>query len=113
MKKDESTLASRITSRMNALNLTETSLAKRTNGSLSQASIHKLKTGTAKNTRFIIELSVALECDPTWLAIGQPNASDRNLLTHSEYKVLEQYRSLNREDQLLVENILKRFTRTK
>jgi SOS-response transcriptional repressor LexA len=65
------TLASRVQMRMAVLDLTQDEVAAR--AGISQTAIQKIISGKTKETRKIMQLAQALECNAVWLGTGNEN----------------------------------------
>ncbi|KLE93106.1 XRE family transcriptional regulator [Klebsiella aerogenes] len=63
------TLSDRVKKRRNELNLTQAELAELSG--TKQQTIQQVESGLTKRPRKIIELAVALRCEPTWLLFGE------------------------------------------
>lgn len=77
-------LSERINARMQALGLTQETLAKR--AGVSQTTIHKLLSGKSRRTRYLNPLAKALRCSPEWLEGGddpqpEPTSPDDQIAT--------------------------------
>ncbi|EBC3783246.1 TPA: helix-turn-helix domain-containing protein [Salmonella enterica subsp. enterica serovar Cotham] len=64
------TLATRLKDRRKELGITQAALAERTG--ISQQAINRIESGLIVRPRYILEISVALNCDPNWLLHGTP-----------------------------------------
>ncbi|EDZ9148677.1 helix-turn-helix domain-containing protein [Salmonella enterica] len=64
------TLATRVKNQRKALGLTQVMLAERTG--ISQQAINRIESGLISRPRYLLEISVALNCDPNWLLHGTP-----------------------------------------
>lgn len=62
------TLATRLKERRKELKMTQVTLAELTG--VSQQAINRIESGVISRPRYIIEISVALDCDPNWLLHG-------------------------------------------
>lgn len=79
------TLAKNLKRRMRDLGITQKELAEKVD--ISQVMVHKLTSGKTESTSKIVELSLALECDPSWLQSGKgksPYDEDSNVLDSTE-----------------------------
>ncbi|EOV0983760.1 helix-turn-helix domain-containing protein [Edwardsiella piscicida] len=65
------TLASRVKERRKALKMTQVALAELTG--VSQQAINRIESGVISRPRYLLEMSVALDCDPNWLLHGSQN----------------------------------------
>jgi DNA-binding XRE family transcriptional regulator len=65
-------LKDRVLQRRKVLDLTQQQLAKKVG--VKQQSIQQLEDGLVKRPRYLLELSVALECDASWLVSGKGTA---------------------------------------
>lgn len=79
-------LASRIKSRMETLNLNQEQLAKLSG--LSQVSIHKILTGKTKKTKNADQLAKALGCSIDWLLTGTGENMENNIDLSPERRTL-------------------------
>lgn len=61
-------LATRVKERRKALNLTQVTLAELTG--VSQQAINRIESGIISRPRYLLEISIALQCDPNWLLHG-------------------------------------------
>lgn len=66
-------LATRVKERRKALNLTQVTLAELTG--VSQQAINRIESGIISRPRYLLEISIALQCDPNWLLHGSQNDS--------------------------------------
>ncbi|HBL0732896.1 TPA: helix-turn-helix transcriptional regulator [Kluyvera ascorbata] len=64
-------LATRVKERRKALNLTQVALAELTG--VSQQAINRIESGIISRPRYLLEISIALQCDPNWLLHGSQN----------------------------------------
>ncbi|WP_284878690.1 helix-turn-helix domain-containing protein [Citrobacter portucalensis] len=64
-------LATRVKERRKALNLTQVTLAELTG--VSQQAINRIESGIISRPRYLLEISIALQCDPNWLLNGSQN----------------------------------------
>ncbi|EHS7019657.1 transcriptional regulator [Escherichia coli] len=64
-------LATRVKERRKALNLTQVTLAELTG--VSQQAINRIESGIISRPRYLLEISIALQCDPNWLLHGSQN----------------------------------------
>ncbi|EAY2107924.1 TPA: helix-turn-helix transcriptional regulator [Citrobacter freundii] len=64
-------LATRVKERRKALNLTQVTLAELTG--VSQQAINRIESGIISRPRYLLEISIALQCDPNWLLHGSHN----------------------------------------
>lgn len=62
------TLSDRLKQKRTELKLTQAQLAEM--AGTKQQSIQQIESGLTKRPRFLVELSVALKCDPLWLIYG-------------------------------------------
>lgn len=69
-------LAERVRKKRKELDLTQVQLAEKTG--LTQQAINKIEDGSVKETKSIIELAIALSCDPLWLKTGNKKATNAN-----------------------------------
>lgn len=68
------TVSQRVKQRRIEMNLSQSKLAEMVG--MRQQSLHAIEAGHTKRPRLIIELAVALKCDPQWLLNGErSNAS--------------------------------------
>ncbi|WP_417550139.1 hypothetical protein [Methylophaga sp.] len=83
------TLADRVKQRMVDLGLTEEQVVERAHRVFSQAAFHKIKSGKTKQTKYIIQISQALECNSIWLAtgIGSPTTPGNVQIEQNPYKI--------------------------
>lgn len=76
------TLAARVNSRMEALDLTQEQVAAR--AGISQTAVQKIVSGKTQQTRKLIALAAALECSPIWLDTGEgiadASVADKNVM---------------------------------
>ena len=64
-------LATRVKERRKQLKMTQVALAELTG--VSQQAINRIESGVISRPRYLLEMSVALECDPNWLFHGSQN----------------------------------------
>ncbi|HEE9994621.1 helix-turn-helix domain-containing protein [Escherichia coli] len=64
-------LATRVKERRKQLKMTQVALAELTG--VSQQAINRIESGVISRPRYLLEMSVALECDPNWLLHGSQN----------------------------------------
>lgn len=64
-------LATRVKERRKALNLMQVTLAELTG--VSQQAINRIESGIISRPRYLLEISIALQCDPNWLLHGSQN----------------------------------------
>ncbi|VEA48413.1 regulatory protein Cro (antirepressor) [Salmonella enterica subsp. arizonae] len=70
------TLATRVKERRKELKMTQVTLAELTG--VSQQAINRIESGVISRPRYLLEMSVALDCDPNWLLHGLQNDKRRN-----------------------------------
>ncbi|EEY1562355.1 helix-turn-helix transcriptional regulator [Escherichia coli] len=65
------TLATRVKERRKELKMTQVTLAELTG--VSQQAINRIESGVIARPRYLLEMSIALDCDPNWLLYGLQN----------------------------------------
>lgn len=63
------TISERLKQKRSELNMTQAKLAEK--AGIRQQSIQQIESGATKRPRFLFEIAVALNCEPSWLLYGK------------------------------------------